>query len=136
MQALDREQALETKMLTLQAVLDHTQQQACSGWTSMVEEDRLLTRIESLQDKLEKLINSSSGKPEEELVNALRNELMKMHDERETYEINAKESLWRATQQSLLNAQRLGELEVLLKSADDERIRCNEDNELKSTEVH
>lgn len=134
-QALDREQVLQSKMEMLQNILDCAQAQAASSWRSLVEEDRLLGRIESLQFKLESLINSTTLRSEDQLITSLRNELIKMHEERETYEIIAKESLQRATQQTLISAHRLSELEVLLRSAEEERDRCKDDSEAKATEV-
>ena len=51
-EAVIREQVLETKLGTLQRILNETREAAELGWTALMEEDRLLTRIESLENQL------------------------------------------------------------------------------------
>ena len=111
-EALDREEALQSKMIALQQVLQAAQEQADHSWHSLVEEDRMLSRIESLQSKLEALINSTTNKEEESLITSLRYELLKMHEEREAYEWNAKTSIRRAAEQTLITGCKLNEVEV------------------------
>ena len=51
-EAVIREQVLETKLGTLQRIVGATREAAELGWTALMEEDRLLTRIESLENQL------------------------------------------------------------------------------------
>ena len=51
-EAVIREQVLETKLGSLQRILNETREAAELGWTALMEEDRLLTRIESLENQL------------------------------------------------------------------------------------
>lgn len=43
---------LETKLGSLQRIVNATREAAELGWTALMEEDRLLTRIESLENQL------------------------------------------------------------------------------------
>ena len=43
---------LETKLGSLQRIVSATSEAAELGWTALMEEDRLLTRIESLENQL------------------------------------------------------------------------------------
>lgn len=61
-EALHREQILENKLATLQRVVISAQESSDIGWKSLVEEDRLLSRIELLQNKLEVCLSSQSVK--------------------------------------------------------------------------
>ena len=51
-EAVIREQVLETKLGALQRIVSATREAAEMGWTALMEEDRLLTRIESLENQL------------------------------------------------------------------------------------
>ena len=51
-EAVIREQVLETKLGSLQRIVSATSEAAELGWTALMEEDRLLTRIESLENQL------------------------------------------------------------------------------------
>lgn len=51
-EAVIREQVLETKLGSLQRIVSATREAAEMGWTALMEEDRLLTRIESLENQL------------------------------------------------------------------------------------
>lgn len=134
-EALNREEALQAKITLLQQILVSAQENAQSSWRSLVEEERLLSRIESLQMKLEAIINSTSKKPEDEMVVALRNDLMKLHDERELFEVTAKESIQRSGEQTLLTVAKIHELEVALSSANDEVNRHKEQSDELSAEI-
>lgn len=51
-EAVIREQILENKLGSLQRIVNATREAAEVGWTALMEEDRLLTRIESLENQL------------------------------------------------------------------------------------
>ena len=46
---MHREQAVENKLATLQRLLDGVQTATDSSWKALVDEDRLLTRLEILE---------------------------------------------------------------------------------------
>ena len=50
--ALAREQLLETKLAVLQRVLGQTEAASSEAWSSLIDEDRLLTRVEILESQL------------------------------------------------------------------------------------
>lgn len=45
-EALAREQLLESKLAVLQKLVGQTQLASSSAWKSLIDEDRLLTRVE------------------------------------------------------------------------------------------
>ena len=61
-EAIHREQILENKLETLERVVTNAHESANSGWNSLVEEDRLLSRIETLQNKTRNLFEFSATK--------------------------------------------------------------------------
>lgn len=134
-EALNREEALQGKIQQLQDILIAAQESAETSWRSLVEEERLLSRIESLQYKLEAVITNSSNKPTDELVVSLRSDLLKLHDERELFETAAKESIQRANEQMMLTASKVAQLEVSLNSANDQVSRLKEEAESTSAEA-
>ena len=48
----DREQMLEQKLEYLQGVIRDTQQASNEGWQAIIDEDRLLARINALEDQI------------------------------------------------------------------------------------
>lgn len=134
-EALSREEALQSKIALLQQILVAAQESAQSSWRSLVEEERLLSRIESLQMKLEAIITSTSKKPEDEMIMSIRNDLLRLHDKRELFETTAKESIQRASEQTLLKAARVNELETALGSANLELNRHAEQSECLTVEI-
>ena len=119
-EALKREESLEAKIHSLEAVLNKTSQTSAESWRCCVEEDRLLSRIEALQFKLESLLTAFSSKTNDETVAYLKNEVIKLHDLKEQYESEAKESVLLAQQSVCVAKASIGELEISLASAQDE----------------
>lgn len=116
-EALKREESLEAKIESLEVVLAKASQSAAESWKSCVQEDRLLSRIESLQFKLESLLKAFSMKTNDDTVTYLKNEVVKLHDLKEKYEIEAKESVLLAQQSVCIAKANIGELEITLSSA-------------------
>ena len=62
---MHREQMLEQKLEYLQGVIRDTQQASNEGWQAIIDEDRLLARINTLEDQIRiyhtKVSHSSSG---------------------------------------------------------------------------
>lgn len=74
-EAAQREMLLENKLSALQKVIVQAQETAETGWKSMVEEDRLLSQIESLQSKLERVLTTTAhmkDKSTEDVINILK----------------------------------------------------------------
>lgn len=51
-EAMHREQMLEQKLEYLQGVIRDTQQASNEGWQAIIDEDRLLARINALEDQI------------------------------------------------------------------------------------
>jgi outer membrane protein TolC len=52
-EALQREQLLENKLATLQRLVETTRQASDVGWKALIDEDRLLSRVEILENQLQ-----------------------------------------------------------------------------------
>ena len=52
-EALHREQMLEQKLALLQRVLLNSQDASDKGWQALIDEDRLLSRLEFLENQLQ-----------------------------------------------------------------------------------
>ncbi|CAG2172210.1 unnamed protein product [Oppiella nova] len=164
-EALHREQVLEGKLETLERVVSAAQESATTGWKSLVEEDRLLSRIETLQNKLEICMNctptttssqcsppaatsaansnnnnnndddSKESADSRELLYA-RDQCLKLVDERDRYESAAKEAIQRSLEDKLVASRRAAELEVSARSAEDECRRLQEASAVGAQEAY
>ena len=52
-EALQREQLLENKLAALQRLVETTRQASDLGWKALIDEDRLLSRVEILENQLQ-----------------------------------------------------------------------------------
>uniref|UniRef100_A0A8C7CPW2 Sarcolemmal membrane-associated protein n=1 Tax=Oncorhynchus kisutch TaxID=8019 RepID=A0A8C7CPW2_ONCKI len=104
-EALHREQMLEQKLATLQCLLATTQEASESSWQALIDEDRLLSRLEVMGNQLQ-----SYSKNQTE--NGMRNELVTLQEDKYNYEITAKESLRRVLQEKIEVARKLSEVEL------------------------
>lgn len=85
-EANQREQCLETKLTALQQIVDETRKSAEESWQAYVGEERLLSRVSALENQLQQA-NKNWGEDE------LREELIKLREDNESYQIAAKEAL-------------------------------------------
>lgn len=92
-EALNREEFLQKKIHLLEQVVDRTRESAESGWRSLMQEDALLSKIESLQMKLESVLRSLSAKSVDEETQNLRQEVQRLLAEKEECATIAKESI-------------------------------------------
>ncbi|XP_076357385.1 uncharacterized protein LOC143250548 isoform X2 [Tachypleus tridentatus] len=114
-EAIHREQILETKLCTLQRVVTSSQEASDNGWKVLIDEDRLLSRIETLESQLQDFSKSISE-------DKISEELAKYQDEKDKYESTAKESLKNVLQEKLEAVQRAQELESSLAGTE---LECN-----------
>ncbi|XP_050025985.2 uncharacterized protein [Dermacentor andersoni] len=127
-EALHREQVIQNKMATLQRVVSSTQEASENNWKAMIEEDRLLNRIETLEAQLQTCAKSSTD-------DKLREEIARLQKERERYEDTAKESLKKALQEKLEALRRVQELEYTASNSEDECARLREVYEAAQKEI-
>lgn len=118
-EALHREQIIENKMATLQRVVAGTQEATENNWKAMIEEDRLLNRIETLEAQLQACAKSATD-------DKLREEIARLQEERARYEDTAKESLQKVLQEKLEALRRVQELEYTASNLENECARLRE----------
>lgn len=112
-EANQREQILETKLTSLQKMIEATKHNSAVGWQAMIDEDRLLSRIDMLEKKLQCFQKGMTD-------DKLREELLKLQDEKYQYQNSAKEALWKVHQERLDATHKLAAIEKALCSSEDE----------------
>ncbi|XP_075149431.1 sarcolemma associated protein isoform X2 [Haematobia irritans] len=99
-----REKVLTSKLCSIQNILDATRKNSALCWQSMITEDQLLHRIHSLEKKLSFM---EKNVPE----NVLRNEVLKLLDDKNSYTNTAKEALRKVYQERCDAVQMLAKME-------------------------
>ena len=112
-EALAREQLLETKLAVLQRLVGQTESEASDAWKSLIDEDRLLTRVEILESQL-----TTYGKSMNE--DKLREEAKRLMEDKEEYQDKAKETLKKLVNEKLEAVKKLQEAEKTLSTTEDE----------------
>jgi len=112
-EALAREQFLESKLLSLQRLIGDTEVASSQGWRALMDEDRLLTRVEILESQL-----TTYGKAMTE--DKLREETKRLMSDKESYQTAAKENLKRLVDEKLEASKRLKEVETSLSNLEEE----------------
>ena len=112
-EALAREQILETKLALLQRLVGQTEVASDNAWKSLIDEDRLLTRVEILESQL-----SAYGKSMTE--DKLREETQRLIEEKEVYQEKAKNTMQNLANDKLEAVKKAKELERQLSSIEDE----------------
>lgn len=112
-EALAREQFLENKLLSLQRLIGDTEIASSQGWRALMDEDRLLTRVEILESQL-----TTYGKNMTE--DKLREETKRLMTDKESYQTAAKDNLKRLVDEKLEASKRLKEVETSLSNLEEE----------------
>lgn len=123
--ALHKQALLESQLESMKAVMTSAMDSAKSGWTKVVEEDQLLSRIESLQAKLEILMiakasDSNDAIPEEAVVETLKQELLHLISDKEKFELSSKASLAKALEEKMVALTNLHSTEMELQAKEEE----------------
>ncbi|XP_028853494.1 sarcolemma associated protein a isoform X1 [Denticeps clupeoides] len=127
-EALHREQMLEQKLATLQRLLASTQEASESSWQALIDEDRLLSRLEVMGSQLQAYSKNQTE-------DAMRKELVTLQDDKLNYETTAKESLRRVLQEKIEVVRKLSEVERSLSNTEDECTHLKEMNERTKEEL-
>ncbi|XP_052465188.1 sarcolemmal membrane-associated protein isoform X4 [Carassius gibelio] len=127
-EALHREQMLEQKLATLQRLLASTQEASESSWQALIDEDRLLSKLEVMGNQLQAY---SKNQPED----GIRKELVALTEDKHNYETTAKESLKRVLQEKIEVVRKLSEVERSLSNTEDECTHLREMNEHTQEEL-
>ncbi|CAG0915157.1 unnamed protein product [Notodromas monacha] len=85
-EALRREEQLQKKLVFLENLLSRTSASTHLNWKALIDEDRLLTRVEVLESLLQVYSKNFTE-------DKLRDELKKCYEDKETYQTTAKETL-------------------------------------------
>lgn len=112
-EALHREKMLEQKLSNLQELVQNTQESSEGGWQALIDEDRLLSRLEVLENQLHVYSKNHSE-------DTLRQELVTLQEEKLNYESTAKDSLMKVLQEKIEAVTKLSDLEKSLKNAEEE----------------
>lgn len=112
-EALHREKMLEQKLGTLQQLVNNTQEASENGWQALIDEDRLLSRLEVLENQLHTYSKNHSE-------DALRQEVVALQEEKLQYETTSKDSLRKVLQEKLDAVRKLTDLERSLSNTQDE----------------
>uniref|UniRef100_A0A2M4A2D4 Putative tropomyosin n=1 Tax=Anopheles triannulatus TaxID=58253 RepID=A0A2M4A2D4_9DIPT len=112
-EANQREQILETKLISLQKMVESTRQNSSLGWQAMIDEDRLLSRIDMLEKKLQYCQKNLSD-------DKLREDLAKLLEEKHQYQNSAKETMYKLHQDRLEAVHKQISLEKALCTSEDE----------------
>lgn len=127
-EALHREQMLEQKLATLQRLLAVTQEASDTSWQALIDEDRLLSRLEVMGNQLQACSKNQTE-------DSLRKELVALQEDKHSYETTAKESLRRVLQEKIEVVRKLSEVERSLSNTEDECTHLKEMNERTQEEL-
>lgn len=127
-EALHREQMLEQKLATLQRLLAITQEASDTSWQALIDEDRLLSRLEVMGNQLQACSKNQTE-------DSLRKELVALQEDKHSYETTAKESLRRVLQEKIEVVRKLSEVERSLSNTEDECTHLKEMNERAQGEL-
>ncbi|XP_069795710.1 sarcolemma associated protein a isoform X7 [Narcine bancroftii] len=127
-EALHREQMLEQKLATLQRLLANTQEASDSSWQALIDEDRLLSRLEVMGNQLQAYSKNQTE-------DGIRKELVTLQEDKHSYETTAKESLRRVLQEKIEVVRKLSEVERSLSNTEDECTHLKEMNERTQEEL-
>ncbi|CAK8692884.1 unnamed protein product [Clavelina lepadiformis] len=112
-EALHREQMLEQKLALLQRLVITSHDASEKGWQALIDEDRLLSRLEFLENQLQAF---NKGQTDD----SLQTQLQQVQEEKYNYENTSKETLRQALQEKLEAARKLASVERSLSNTEDE----------------
>ncbi|CAD6228433.1 GSCOCG00012038001-RA-CDS [Cotesia congregata] len=112
-EASRREKVLQSKLAYLEKLVDNTKKAASQSWKALIDEDRLLSRIKTVESQLIVYTKNYSE-------DKVRNEILKLEEEKSQYQIAAKEALEKVHQEKLQVTEKLINLESRLNETEEE----------------
>ncbi|XP_059489562.1 sarcolemmal membrane-associated protein isoform X2 [Neocloeon triangulifer] len=112
-ECLHREQLLENKLATMQSLVSNMVVAVDKAWKALIEEDRLLSKIELLENQL---LTCSKNFPEDKV----REEVRRLLEEKDSYQAAAKEALKKVVQEKVEAVVKLKDIERALSNSEDE----------------
>lgn len=128
-EALHREQMIENKLSNLQKLIACTDEASESCWKALIDEDRLLTRLEILENQIQ-TCSKTIGE------DTLRQEVVRLQEDKDHYQVTAKESLRKVLQEKLEAVRKLQDVERLLNNAENECKNIQQVYEGTQKELH
>ncbi|XP_046840155.1 sarcolemmal membrane-associated protein-like [Xenia sp. Carnegie-2017] len=108
-----RQEVLSNKFMSLQQIFNDAQSSVSETFESIIQEDKLLTRLETLENHLD-IVTKNCTEDE------LKQEITRLHEDKNKYEMAAKEGLRRVTEDKLKAIERITILEKSYNNAEDE----------------
>uniref|UniRef100_A0A1B6DJM0 Sarcolemmal membrane-associated protein n=1 Tax=Clastoptera arizonana TaxID=38151 RepID=A0A1B6DJM0_9HEMI len=106
-EALQREQTLQIKLASLQQLVVSLQHATNLSWKAFIAEDRLLSRVETLETQLQTYSKNFAE-------DKLHEELRKLNEDKTTYQTTAKECLKKILEEKLEILQKYEDLKLTL----------------------
>eukprot|EP00057_Strongylocentrotus_purpuratus_P030979 XP_783246.3 PREDICTED: sarcolemmal membrane-associated protein isoform X1 [Strongylocentrotus purpuratus] len=113
---------LEQKLVALQRLVSSTQEATDSSWQALIDEDRLLSRLEVVENQLRAY---SKANTEE----SIRKELIALQEDKSNYEKTVKDSLKKALEEKLEACRKVADTERMLSNSEDECAHVREELE-------
>jgi len=111
-EAMHREQMLEQKLALLQRCIEDSSEASCKGWSALIDEDKLLTRLEFLENQIQLY------KTKDE--NTLQSKVLSLEEEKHQLENTSKETLCQAVKEKMEAAAKVSNLEFQVGNLEDE----------------
>jgi len=111
-EAMHREQMLEQKLALLQRCIDDSSEASNKGWSALIDEDKLLTRLEFLENQIQLY------KTKDE--NTLQSKVLSLEEEKHQLENTSKETLCQAVKEKMEAAAKVSNLEFQVGNLEDE----------------
>jgi len=111
-EAMHREQMLEQKLALLQRCIDDSSEASSKGWSALIDEDKLLTRLEFLENQIQLY------KTKDE--NTLQSKVLSLEEEKHQLENTSKETLCQAVKEKMEAAAKVSNLEFQVGNLEDE----------------
>lgn len=123
-EALMREQVLQDKINRLQNIIQHAQEISENGWLALIDEDRLLSRIDYLEKQLalfsSKFRQNNDSTSATSMEDTMKQTINKLKEDIYEVENSAKLSIQKAIEEKIEAIQKTDELKILLNSSEDE----------------
>nr|XP_027195677.1 sarcolemmal membrane-associated protein-like [Dermatophagoides pteronyssinus] len=120
-QSVRKQTLLEQQLDSTRQAMNEALDSAKNGWRSLVEEDRFLSRIQTLQAQLEVcLIAKNRDSPESSIIEALKLNNLKLIADKEKFEQESKCSLQKALENKIITETNLQTAKTKLNAKIDE----------------
>ncbi|ESN95207.1 hypothetical protein HELRODRAFT_86939 [Helobdella robusta] len=128
-EALHREQLLESKLTVVQQLVQATQESTENNWQNLVNEEKLLSRLETLEKQLS---ICSKLQPD----GSLQQELITLQNDKFHYESLAKNSLKKVIGEKVEAVKKLNDVERTLNNKEEECSHLKDVSQLIQTELN